>query len=258
MGIKVGATVLLNIPFGDTDGDPTTISIVGFQKLGGINFNLPNHVPTMSPAGLFQWVTDFNNDNDVATWEVTLRAREFCDSSECSFRIEILPNLAPECSGPSNYEGGCDTLHTQSFPSSDDENDPITYTQIEGPGSLSPAGVWTWTPPCDSSGVWEVCVTVGDFLHPQADTCCFLFSVCAVSERGDVNGNGVANSEDIIYLVNFIFKSGTMPFGDYTADMNCDGTTNAGDIITLVNYVFKSGALPCNTCTSPLYPGLGP
>ena len=258
MGIKVGASVNLNIPFGDVDGDPTTITLVLFQKLGGINFNPPNNPPTLSPSGMFSWNTNFLNDNDVATWLVIVRAKEFCDSSFCSFRIEILPNLAPECSGPSDYDGGCDTLHTQNFPTTDDENDPITYTKILGPGTVSPSGVWSWTPPCDSSGVWEVCVKVGDFLHPNADTCCFMFSVCAVAERGDVNGNGISNSEDIIYLVNYIFKGGTMPFGPYTADMNCDGVPNAGDIITLVNYVFKSGALPCNTCTSPMYPGLGP
>lgn len=256
MGIKVGSSVNLNIPFGDVDGDPTTISLVGFQKLGGINFNPPNNMPTLSAGGAFSWNTNFNNDNDVATWEVKVRAKEFCDSSFCTFRIEILPNLAPVCTGPSDYEGGCDTLHTQVFLTTDDENNPITYTKIQGPGTISNTGVWTWTPPCDSGGVWTVCCKVGDFLHPNADTCCFTFAVCHVSDRGDVNGNGVANAEDIILLVNFMFKSGTLPFGAYTADMNCDGVPNAADIITLVNYVFKSGALPCNTCTSPLYPGL--
>jgi hypothetical protein len=256
MGLKVGVTVNLNIPFGDADGDPTNISLVLFQKLGGANFNPPNNAPTLSPAGVFNWVTNFNNLNDVATWLVEVRAKEFCDSALCSFRIEILPNEAPLCSGPSDYEGGCDTVHTQPFLATDEENNPITYTRIVGPGLVSAAGVWTWKPPCDSGGLYQVCVTVGDFLHPQADTCCFRFSVCAVSERGDVNGNGVANSEDIIMMVNFMFKGQQMPFGPYTADMNCDGVPNASDIITLVNYVFKSGAIPCNACTSPLYPGL--
>ena len=31
-------------------------------------------------------------------------------------------------------------------------------------------------------------------------------------------------------------------------DANCSGTVTSADIIYLVNYVFKSGPLPCNVC----------
>jgi hypothetical protein len=128
-----------------------------------------------------------------------------------------------------------------------------------GPGAVDPgSGAWTWNAPCDSGGLYTVCVTVSDFLHADADTCCFELSMCAVSEPGDVDGSGTADLADIIIIVNFVFKSGVMPFGAYTADMNCDGLPDSRDIITLVNYVFKSGALPCDVCTSPLFPTVGP
>jgi hypothetical protein len=78
-----------------------------------------------------------------------------------------------------------------------------------------------------------------------------------VSEPGDVNGDGDANAEDILLLVNFVFKSGDLPFGAYTADVNCNGLPNSEDIIYLVNYVFKGGPVPCDVCTSPLFPGVG-
>jgi len=258
-GLKVGVTVDFNIPFGDTDGDPTTIALTGFQKLGGANPNPPNNAPTLDLSGHFVWVTDQSNLNDVATWEVFLRADEPCDSAFCSFRIEILPNEAPTCSAPNDTNATCGELISSSFGFADTEGDAVTFDLISGPGDVgSSSGVWSWNAPCDSGGLYEVCVTVSDFLHPDADTCCFVLSMCAVSEPGDVDGSGTAEAADIIILVNYMFKGGIIPFGPYTADMNCDGVPDSKDIITLVNYIFKSGAIPCDACTSPLFPGVGP
>lgn len=254
-GLKVGATVDLDIDFGDDDGDPTTISLVGFQKLGGVNANPPNNTPTLDAGGHFHWATDYNNVNDVATWAVTVRVNEPCDSSECTFQIEILANEAPVCSSPNDTDAVCTTMLNIPFGAADAEGDSISYNLVSGPGSLNTAtGMWSWATPCDSGGFWEICVSVSDFLHPDADTCCFTLALCSVPVVGDVNGDGAASSEDIIIMVNFIFKSGEMPFGPYTADMNCDGLPNAQDILELVDYVFKSGDPPCNTCDSPLFP----
>lgn len=67
----------------------------------------------------------------------------------------------------------------------------------------------------------------------------------AACTRGDVNKNGVINSADIIYLVNFVFKGGAAPLCSPTAgDVNCNGVTNSADIIYLVNHVFKGGPPP--------------
>jgi len=67
--------------------------------------------------------------------------------------------------------------------------------------------------------------------------------------HGDVNLDYRFTSGDIIYLVNYVFKSGQSPqpgllYGDVTGDC----VTNAADIIYYVNYVFKGGAAfrePC-------------
>ena len=64
--------------------------------------------------------------------------------------------------------------------------------------------------------------------------------------QGDVNSTGNINSADIIFLVNYVFKSGAQPAcGGVTGDVNCTGTINSADIIYLVNYVFKGGPAPC-------------
>ncbi len=67
---------------------------------------------------------------------------------------------------------------------------------------------------------------------------------CPTYTCGDVNGNGVINSADIIYLVNYVFKGGPAPEPIETGDVNNNGAINSADIIYLVNYIFKGGSSP--------------
>jgi PKD repeat protein len=61
--------------------------------------------------------------------------------------------------------------------------------------------------------------------------------------KGDVNQNGFVTSADVIDMVNYIFKSGSLPD---PALSDVDGTppSTAGDIIYMINYLFKSGPPP--------------
>jgi hypothetical protein len=69
---------------------------------------------------------------------------------------------------------------------------------------------------------------------------------------GDVNIDGDISSGDIIWLVNFTFKSGSPPLPIAEAgDADCSGSVTSGDIIFLVNHVFKSGLAPCDVCAIP-------
>jgi phosphatidylethanolamine-binding protein (PEBP) family uncharacterized protein len=62
---------------------------------------------------------------------------------------------------------------------------------------------------------------------------------------GDVNADGPITSSDIVFLVNYVFKSGPGPRPVAEAgDVNASGIINATDIIHLVNFVFKSGPPP--------------
>jgi hypothetical protein len=73
---------------------------------------------------------------------------------------------------------------------------------------------------------------------------------CIVSLTGDVNGDNLITSADIIWLVNHIFKGGPAPRPCPAAgDVNCDGVLTSADIIVLVNFVFKSGPRPCDVCS---------
>jgi cysteine-rich repeat protein len=84
-----------------------------------------------------------------------------------------------------------------------------------------------------------------------ADTCSWTVV------EGDLNASGSVNSGDIIYLINFVFKSGPEPWPCAThGDLNCSGAVTTGDIIVLVNHIFRSTFLPCDVCwESPMGPG---
>lgn len=63
--------------------------------------------------------------------------------------------------------------------------------------------------------------------------------------RGDVNQDGVLELQDIVYLINYVYKSGPapLPFVDQ-GDVNGDGNVGLFDIVFLINYVYKSGPTP--------------
>ena len=61
---------------------------------------------------------------------------------------------------------------------------------------------------------------------------------------GDANGDGVINSADVVYLINYLFKGGPAPVALEAGDVNCDGIINSADVVYLINYLFKGGPPP--------------
>jgi thermitase len=63
--------------------------------------------------------------------------------------------------------------------------------------------------------------------------------------HGDTNGDGVINSADVVYLINYLFKGGPAPDPLCAGDVNCDDVINSADVVYLINYLFKGGPAPC-------------
>jgi len=61
---------------------------------------------------------------------------------------------------------------------------------------------------------------------------------------GDANKDGVINSADVAYLVNYLFVYGPAPQPLDVGDVNCDGTINSADVAFLINYLFIGGPPP--------------
>ena len=62
---------------------------------------------------------------------------------------------------------------------------------------------------------------------------------------GDLNSDGDVTVTDVMFAVNYLFKTGPPPEPCAPAgDLNLDGLNNSADIVSLVRYVLKGRALP--------------
>ncbi len=65
---------------------------------------------------------------------------------------------------------------------------------------------------------------------------------------GDASGDGVVNTEDVVYLINYLFLHGAGPSPRAAGDPNDDCIINVGDVVYLINYLFGSGPAPLEGC----------
>jgi hypothetical protein len=61
---------------------------------------------------------------------------------------------------------------------------------------------------------------------------------------GDVNGDGLVDLADLVYLVEYLYGGGEAPDPVQIGDATCDGVVNLGDVIHLVNYLYRGGPAP--------------
>ena len=69
---------------------------------------------------------------------------------------------------------------------------------------------------------------------------CFYVYLC-----GDCNADGVVNSADVSYLINYLFVGGPAPVPWKAGNVNGDGTINSADVSYIINYLFVGGPRPC-------------
>ena len=62
---------------------------------------------------------------------------------------------------------------------------------------------------------------------------------------GDANADTDVGLVDVVYLINYVFKSGAAPNPLWAGDVNEDGDIGLVDVVYLINYLFKDGPAPC-------------
>jgi len=95
------------------------------------------------------------------------------------------------------------------------------------------------------------CVPTGRHLFSRSDAVSYIprdnMPYCVsifLSEYGDATGDGVINISDVMYMVNYLYKSGPYPASFEAGDANCDGDHRILDILILINYLYKGGRPP--------------
>ncbi len=62
---------------------------------------------------------------------------------------------------------------------------------------------------------------------------------------GDADGNGLVNISDAVFLLSYIFGSGSAPEPYPAGDADCNGIVNIADVVYLISYIFGGGVAPC-------------
>jgi hypothetical protein len=70
------------------------------------------------------------------------------------------------------------------------------------------------------------------------------FVLASDVKHGDANSDGVVGPGDVVYLINYFFRSGPEPCPMEAGDANCDGIVGPGDIVFLINYLYRNGPPP--------------
>jgi hypothetical protein len=65
---------------------------------------------------------------------------------------------------------------------------------------------------------------------------------------GDVNRDGNIDVNDVVYLINYLYKNGPVPDPLRLGDPTGDCAVNISDVLFLLNYLFKSGPPPGSGC----------
>jgi hypothetical protein len=64
---------------------------------------------------------------------------------------------------------------------------------------------------------------------------------------GDADGSSAVDIDDVVFLIAYIFSSGTPPEPIESGDADCSGSIDIDDVVYLIAYIFAGGNLPCDT-----------
>jgi len=72
----------------------------------------------------------------------------------------------------------------------------------------------------------------------------FMVTGLPYSTLGDLNGDGSIGVSDVVFAIDYLYRSGPAPDPLELGDVNCDERVNTGDIVYLINYLFRDGWPP--------------
>jgi len=120
----------------------------------------------------------------------------------------------------------------------DDSVHTITYLDIPKWCTIQSDSLWGEVP--DSATLESFTVIAADPFHADTQT----VSLCTY-RCGDPNRDLTIDIGDVVYLTNYLYKSGSAPWPIESGDCSKDSNVDVGDVVYLINYLFKAGTAPC-------------
>jgi len=141
-------------------------------------------------------------------------------------------------------------LWAQRF-NSEDEPQGKNYRINVPPNSLATPGGAGWNMLCWSLDICKNSVGFAwmDFRNYTtygADVYARVLNLDAIGHYlpGDVILDGIVDTADVRYLINYLLIDGWGLVPDWTGDVNASGEVTVSDVVYLVNYLFKGGPPP--------------
>ncbi|MEW6329257.1 MAG: putative Ig domain-containing protein, partial [Candidatus Micrarchaeota archaeon] len=211
--------------------------------------NLPSGAVFNSTTRTFSWTPAFGQAGAYDNVQFVVSDGEFDDSENITITVNVNqpPVLAPIGDKTAN---ATQTLTIQ-LTASDPENDVLIFGTDAGvvlPSSFTfneTTGLFTWTPSLSDLGGYNVSFNVTDSRSSDAET--IQITVERGFVCGDATGNGFVEIDDVIYLINYLFRNGPVPLPLMSGDANNDGEVDISDIVYVINYLFYGGPAPCST-----------
>ncbi len=226
---------------------------------------------TPSPDAPFVYIATASDENcdgtelvtsfyDILSWCTvsgdTLSGMVACDYADTSFKVRVSDgdladtltvsvtidhsNVAPSITpiGDTVFVLFLESfIYYPTIVDPDDEVHLITYLEYPHWCSVQNDSVVGTAP--DTIFLETLRVTAQDYCN--ADTLSFMVRTYLC---GDANADGVLDLEDVLYLINYLYKNGPAPYPFEAGDVDGSGGIDLGDALHLINYLYKGGPAP--------------
>ncbi len=116
-------------------------------------------------------------------------------------------------------------------------------------GDFNPSDGWSyfWDASVKPEGAYMLSATGIDITGNFGEGTAWFRRECPLSYvKGDADGSGAVDIDDVVYIINYIFGGGPEPIPELAAgDADCSGNIDIDDIVYIINYIFGGGPPPC-------------
>ncbi|MCJ7458622.1 MAG: tandem-95 repeat protein, partial [candidate division Zixibacteria bacterium] len=195
------------------------------------------------------------NYAQAGIYNVTFIARDTvgaADSELVSITVNNV-NLAPlvDSIGPKTMDEGTILVFRVHATDADAESLRLTATSLPLNSIFTDSGngasSFYFSPSCSQAGIYNVTFKATDpYLASDSEIVHIRVRPPANLIAGDPNGDLFVTVSDVVYIINYLFKSGPPPLHcPRSGDVNCDGKVTVSDAVYLINYLFKGGPPLC-------------